>query len=192
MDTVKVKNILFVTIMWLLVTNQATAGFQIIYEDHAIKQMTPIQVITEAHENIRLRIELDSLSVDLSRTLEELSRANEKLHLIQSKVVILFPSGNSDFVLHPQIAKNIIIQAKLAEVVNIYGYADNSGSHITNQRISLQRAVAVKNYLIDNGIEEKKITVFAYNDQYMASNISEAGRLANRRVEIDFLPLIPD
>jgi len=70
------------------------------------------------------------------------------------------------------------------------GYTDNmppSGiKYKTNQELSKARADAIKFFMVNLlGIDEKRITTVGYGDQQpIASNDTEDGRLKNRRVEI--------
>lgn len=69
--------------------------------------------------------------------------------------------------------------------VTIYGNTDNTGSRAVNERISLERAEAVENYLVANGVSRNRMTVegLAY-DNPVASNDTPEGRAQNRRVEV--------
>jgi outer membrane protein OmpA-like peptidoglycan-associated protein len=69
--------------------------------------------------------------------------------------------------------------------VTIYGHTDNTGTREANEKLSLERAQAVSNFLTQNGIESTRMTVqgLAF-DQPVADNSTAAGRAQNRRVEI--------
>ncbi len=69
--------------------------------------------------------------------------------------------------------------------VTIYGHTDNTGTREVNERVSTQRAEAVANFLVGNGIERGRLTTegLAF-DVPVADNSTEAGRAQNRRVEI--------
>ena len=72
--------------------------------------------------------------------------------------------------------------------VEIGGHTDNIGSDTANQHLSEARAQAVKDYLVQNGIDEKRLQVRGYGEsQPRAGNDSEEGRKLNRRVEIRFI-----
>lgn len=75
----------------------------------------------------------------------------------------------------------------LADVqsVDIVGYTDSSGSADYNQKLSLRRATAVKNFLMDNGVSPKVMTTLGLGEEKpVASNATPEGRAKNRRVEI--------
>lgn len=69
--------------------------------------------------------------------------------------------------------------------VTIYGHTDNTGSRAVNERISKERADAVANFLVGQGISRSRITTegLAY-DQPIADNSTAEGRAQNRRVEV--------
>lgn len=69
--------------------------------------------------------------------------------------------------------------------VTIFGHTDNTGSRAVNEKLSQQRAEAVANFLVGNGISRSRITTegLAY-DQPVADNSTVEGRAKNRRVEI--------
>jgi SH3 domain-containing YSC84-like protein 1 len=72
-----------------------------------------------------------------------------------------------------------------AWTIRIEGFADNTGSRAENMRISKQRADAVAKWLADHGVDRKRMTTVGRGQAHpIADNSTEAGRAANRRVEI--------
>lgn len=69
--------------------------------------------------------------------------------------------------------------------ITIYGHTDNTGSRAINEKLSKERAEAVANFLVGNGVSRARITTegLAY-DQPVADNSTAEGRAKNRRVEI--------
>ena len=69
--------------------------------------------------------------------------------------------------------------------VSIMGYTDNTGSMSANEKVSTNRADAVKTFLYNQGVANTRMTAKGLPMQdYIASNDTEAGRAQNRRVEI--------
>ena len=70
--------------------------------------------------------------------------------------------------------------------VRIEGHTDNVGSENYNEKLSLERATATKIYLVSkHHISEDRITVAGMGESMpIADNATEAGKSANRRVEI--------
>lgn len=66
------------------------------------------------------------------------------------------------------------------------GHTDSRGSDRHNLRLSQARAESVRNYLIQHGIDPARLTARGYGEtQPIESNRTEAGRQANRRVELN-------
>ncbi|MBX7148885.1 OmpA family protein [bacterium] len=65
------------------------------------------------------------------------------------------------------------------------GHTDNKGSSRVNQKLSVKRATAVKNYLVKQKIASNRIEVTGFADtKPVASNNTDKGRAQNRRVEL--------
>jgi outer membrane protein OmpA-like peptidoglycan-associated protein len=75
-------------------------------------------------------------------------------------------------------------------VIEVAGHTDSSGSDQYNLQLSERRARSVAQYLISQGVKpERIITVGAGKAYPIASNDTEAGRAANRRVELTIVPV---
>lgn len=69
--------------------------------------------------------------------------------------------------------------------ITIVGHTDSTGSASLNRELSLARAVSVREFLIQQGVERTMITVAgAGADRPVASNNTAEGRAENRRVEL--------
>ena len=72
--------------------------------------------------------------------------------------------------------------------VLIAGHTDDQGPESENQLLSEQRAAAVLEYLVANGLEAERFDTIGYGEtQPRESNATEAGRQANRRIEFTAL-----
>ena len=72
--------------------------------------------------------------------------------------------------------------------ISIAGHTDNKGSDLYNLELSDERAKAVRQYLIDHGIEQYRISAQGFGEtQPIATNDTEEGRQMNRRVEFTIL-----
>lgn len=68
---------------------------------------------------------------------------------------------------------------------HINGHASVEGSAEYNQKLSVDRANAVKIYLVNSGVNANNLITVGYGaTQPVASNETESGRSLNRRVEI--------
>lgn len=73
-------------------------------------------------------------------------------------------------------------------VIGLGGHTDNTGDAATNLGISQDRADAVLNYLVENGIAAERLVATGYGqDQPIGDNNTEAGREQNRRTEFTVL-----
>jgi OmpA-OmpF porin, OOP family len=84
-----------------------------------------------------------------------------------------------------------MIQAKPTISIDVHGHTDNVGSHHHNQKLSEQRAAAVKKYLLSKGLDASKITSKGFGEtRPIVSNDDEKdGRELNRRVEFKIIAL---
>ncbi len=76
-------------------------------------------------------------------------------------------------------------------------HSDSGGSDEANMRASRRRGEAVRDYLVENGVDEERITIIVFGEQNpLQPNAlpdgtpNEPGRAANRRV--DLLVALPD
>lgn len=75
-------------------------------------------------------------------------------------------------------------------VVEVAGHTDSSGSDQYNQTLSEKRAQAVAGYLSGQGVKSQRLmAIGAGETRPVASNDTEQGRSANRRVEITLVPV---
>jgi outer membrane protein OmpA-like peptidoglycan-associated protein len=69
--------------------------------------------------------------------------------------------------------------------IAVGGYTDNVGTDQLNQGLSEQRAGAVRDYLVQQGVSTNFVTAQGFgNTLPVASNQNSAGRQENRRVEL--------
>jgi outer membrane protein OmpA-like peptidoglycan-associated protein len=78
-----------------------------------------------------------------------------------------------------------IVQSHPGLRLEVEGFTDNVGSEETNQVLSDKRAEAVRQYLVQQGVNSSTITAHGFGeDRPVASNDSSTGRQMNRRVEM--------
>jgi outer membrane protein OmpA-like peptidoglycan-associated protein len=108
--------------------------------------------------------------------------------LIVSMSDVLFDTGK--YSLKPGAREKL---AKVAGILIAYpglnievgGYTDNVGGDAMNQTLSENRAGAVRNYLVEEGVITNSVTSKGFgNTLPVASNDNAAGRQENRRVEL--------
>jgi outer membrane protein OmpA-like peptidoglycan-associated protein len=78
-----------------------------------------------------------------------------------------------------------VLKAYPAVSVALQGHTDNTGDPIANKKLSLDRAVAVKDVMVQGGVAEPRIATAGYGQESpVAANDTEQGRAKNRRLEL--------
>lgn len=78
-----------------------------------------------------------------------------------------------------------VLKARPTIKVSVQGHTDNVGSDAHNQTLSTARALSVRTWLADHGIEPARLSSQGFGKtQPVADNASDAGRARNRRVEL--------
>jgi outer membrane protein OmpA-like peptidoglycan-associated protein len=124
--------------------------------------------------------------------MEQLVNADDLLRELESSgfatIYINFASGSSEL---PSDASSTI--DALTELlsnnpdlrISIEGHTDDVGSPESNLSLSEDRAGAVRQALIENGIDESRLSFTGWGEERPVSdNTSDQGRAQNRRVEI--------
>lgn len=125
------------------------------------------------------------------RQLLSLERNYQTTSLLQAQNLLMslqFSTGSSEIKDHYQeqlTALVSIVQQSPELTIDLSGYTDKQGSDELNQALSLARINAVKNALIDQGVAEDRINLFAFGEQQsvVASNDKEIS-FYDRRVVI--------
>ena len=108
--------------------------------------------------------------------------------LIVSMTGLLFETGKSTLV--PHVRENL---ARVAGIllghpgleIEVEGHTDSVGSDAMNQSLSENRAEAVRNYLLAQGVPKGAIVSRGFGEtQPLATNDTTDGKAQNRRVEI--------
>ena len=114
-------------------------------------------------------------------------------HLVIRLRAMKFPVGKaiimpSNYALLSSV-QEAIRAFKKPEVV-IEGHTDSTGSDAMNQKLSQERAEAVREYLIANGtVPSDQIVAVGYGStRPLASNATEEGRAINRRIDVLITP----
>ncbi|MBN1612552.1 MAG: OmpA family protein [Polyangiaceae bacterium] len=130
-------------------------------EDPA-KNGCPLAVVRESRIEILERIEFET--------------AKARLTPASDKVLEAVAKALEE---HPEITK-----------VSVEGHTDNKGPIWLNRRLSKQRAAAVVDWLVKQGIASERLTSAGFGpERPLQKNNTEAGRQANRRVEFQIIEL---
>ncbi len=104
---------------------------------------------------------------------------------------ILFDTGKSSIK-----AESTSVMVDIIQILKEYptakftveGHTDSVGSAKLNQSLSESRALSVKEFLVDKGIDAFRLSSVGYGeDKPIATNNTRAGRTQNRRVEINLV-----
>ena len=105
---------------------------------------------------------------------------------------VTFQTGRSvlttqSYAVLDQVAGSLVANPEIR--IEIAGYTDNTGSLALNQRLSGNRAIAVRFYLARKGVNPSRMTARGYGPANpVATNTTPEGRAQNRRVELHKLP----
>lgn len=95
----------------------------------------------------------------------------------------LLPSSNAEL---EKLVK--LLQTNPSLRIELGGHTDNVGADAANLTLSDQRANAVRDFVVAQGIDAGRITAKGYGEtKPVASNDSEEGRAQNRRTEVTVL-----
>ncbi len=83
------------------------------------------------------------------------------------------------------LAISAILKEYPSSKFSIEGHTDSDGSNEFNLRLSDSRALAVKKYLVEQGIDEFRLSAMGYGESKpIDTNNTKAGKANNRRVEV--------
>jgi len=106
---------------------------------------------------------------------------------------IFFTTGSSELLKESYYELNRLVELlkeNQSMVIEVNGHTDNQGHPQRNEILSQSRANAVKEYLKNSGINEKRIKAKGFGSSIpISDNSTEGGRAINRRVEIKILDL---
>lgn len=134
----------------------------------------------------KLREKLKGTGVSVSRD------PNSNVITLNMPGNITFPSAGSD--LRDSFYKTLnsvalVLKEYAKTQVEVAGYTDSVGDERSNLALSQRRAQAVSNYLKGQGIASRRLQAVGYGESSpIASNMNEAGRAQNRRVQVQILP----
>ena len=104
---------------------------------------------------------------------------NEKVHFAYDKAKI----QKRSYPLLNEVSE--VLKSNSQIEIRIEGHTDSRGSDSYNEDLSQRRAQSVVDFLVDNGIDRSRMKAKGFGEKRpIESNATEAGRAANRRVEI--------
>mgnify|MGYP000241737497 FL=1 len=147
-----------------------------------------------------------AVGVYMDKQEEELRRQTEgtgiEVQRVGDQIALTMPSGitfdvNSAAIQGgfygplDEVSTTLIEYPKTA--VDVVGHASSDGSDDYNQDLSERRATSVQSYLVNSGVQSVRMRAIGMGEsQPIADNSTQAGRVANRRVEILLTPIVED
>ena len=171
-----------------LAANQTSSAAAITAAQADAEQARNAAQIAQQGEH-QARLDKAAIRAQLSEQLNKVLETRDSARgLIVSMSDVLFDTGR--YSLKPGAREKL---AKVAGILIAYpglnievdGYTDNVGGDDMNQKLSENRAGAVRDYLVDQGVTTNSVSAKGFgNTLPVASNDNAAGRQANRRVEL--------
>lgn len=128
-----------------------------------------------AHEPFRKDVPMHKIEIDKTVVLKNVFFDTDKYDLKQKSKIELDKLASF-------LVKNANVKIELG------GHTDNVGSTKSNQVLSENRANAVYDYLVENGIDAERLSTKGYGDtKPIADNSTEQGRAENRRTEFKII-----
>ena len=155
-----------------------------------VKPCEPELVVRDATID-SLRRQLNMLR-DVAAKLEKMVIPKDQIVLQKGKNVVLqgvnFQKSSAILTKPSEAILRKVLVALVANPdieVEIAGYTDNLGNARQNEVLSLARAQTVKDWLVESGIDQKRMNVVGMGIRDpVASNSTEEGRAKNRRIEL--------
>jgi OOP family OmpA-OmpF porin len=99
-------------------------------------------------------------------------------------------SAKIDIASAPILEKAYVLLRDHADItIEIAGHTSSEGSPTRNMWLSLERAKAVKTYLVGRGIDDARIQTIGHgSEEPLGDNTTADGRVKNRRIEFRIIP----
>jgi outer membrane protein OmpA-like peptidoglycan-associated protein len=153
------------------------------------EQTVSAQSATERERQARL--EAEARAQRALDSLQQIAQVKEEARgtVITLSGQVLFVTAKADLLPAARDALAAVAKALLdsgeSQPITVEGHTDSRGNEEHNQLLSKQRADAVRDYLVGQGVKPERITTVGYGEtRPVASNDTAEGRANNRRVEI--------
>jgi len=167
-------------------------GRDITISGTVLKQQSVTELMDSIHDIQGVRLVRDELTI----TDPEAEHIQNTKHFLNALSQINlssvgFQPGSSSFTSDSRRALE-----QLAHLMNsddririrIEGHTDNTGPESVNMRLSRERAHAVVNFIVNNGVAADRLIAQGYGStQPIDENLTEAGRSKNRRIEVSYV-----
>lgn len=147
----------------------------------------PMGGLSEANGDHYMTQQTEALQSELGDTGVSVERKGTDIHLVMPGNITF---GSDSHELQPSFLSILDAVARVLmhfdqTLLQVTGYTDSRGKEEYNKQLSLLRAEAVANYLVNYGISEPRIESKGMGESNpVATNKTEQGRAKNRRVEL--------
>jgi outer membrane protein OmpA-like peptidoglycan-associated protein len=159
-------------------------------------QQTVAELDATKKELAALRQQLAAQQANPAATAEDMRKTSAKLDGIEQRMTdaagvlvrVNFDFASTAFAPTDEAKAELLAGARTASRINVHGHTDSPTPDRANYSIALGRALTARQYLVSNGIDAKKIHLFAQAaGGFVAENRTDQGRRQNRRVDIELI-----
>lgn len=156
-----------------------------------LPSIAPTVVSTASDTALKPSVEL--LPVHSPESPKQRISANEcqaRMDAAMRSEIIRFQSGSTEILnaSYPLLTDISKVAANCSARIEVSGHTDDLGEEVENVALSLRRAEAVAEFLIDHGVQADLLTAKGYGESFpVEANTTWAGRKANRRIAFKVL-----
>lgn len=170
---------------------QAAATTQELQRDSQAKSVELAKTASQLELEKQARLTAEAKLAGAMKDLAAIAAVKEEARgvVITLSGSVLFASGKYALLNTAQTKLDQVAEALKAQDDNkrmvVEGHTDNQGRDSTNQPLSLNRAQAVRDYLVSRGVASEKISAIGMSaNRPLVDNKTAENRANNRRVEI--------
>jgi len=167
--------------------------------DEVDKLTAELNTLKQKYEGVQAKLDIEKKREEKFKKIEQVFSPNEAVVFREGEKVTMrlvslnFASGKA--VITPEYFSRLskvqrAIRTFPDYLITVEGHTDSRGDDRYNKNLSMDRANAVKEYLIANmGLNKSQITAIGYGESKpIASNETDEGRTKNRRIDIVLEP----
>ena len=151
----------------------------------------PLQLTIYMDYDIKAKQDIELLEKD-QKDVKQDYKIPEKIVTVEKEIPLILPTIFFDF---DEFELKESEESKLEQIKNIlennseyslsiHAHTDELGTNEYNRQLALKRALAVKDFLVENGIEEDKMQVFVHGEQTTTTeSLEKLGYEQNRIVD---------
>jgi outer membrane protein OmpA-like peptidoglycan-associated protein len=161
-----------------------------------------LQVCKNDLQNTRiLAAESGRMADSTAATLQQIAARQQAIAALQSQATapqansvfaVRFEFGSTRVAIPAEMSAALVEEARSAPLVVLKGRTDGTTDTSAESRIARERAAAVRDYLVEAGVDASRIrATYQPAGDHAADNTEATGRAMNRRVEIEVYRAVP-